>query len=138
MVKKQNIFCWKKITTFLIDQTFCSTQSPHSAIVFKVFLQKSLVYANLLDWSDQWILSKNQVKGHCDLKEMSKKLFLHVVCRAVIFFIAVIIIPSKSENVNSLTHILFQALFTSYQVNQAFVIAVKFMIYFGYFMGHHG
>ena len=47
--------------------------------------------------------------------------------------IVLINILSKSESVYSWNHILFQAFFTSYKVNQTFVIAVKLM---GFFMFH--
>ena len=41
-----------------------------------------------------------------------------------------ITIQSLSESIYSLIHILFQALFTSYLVNQAFVIPVELVVYF--------
>ena len=41
-----------------------------------------------------------------------------------------ITIQSLSESIYSLIHILFQALFTSYLVNEAFVIPVELVVYF--------
>ena len=68
--------------------------------------------------------------------KMSKKVFLHAGFRTIIFNVVFIIIQSFFESIYSLTHILLQALFSSYSVNWAFFIAVKLMVYFACLMGH--
>ena len=59
-----------------------------------------------------------------------KQVLLHASYPTLMFStIAFVVIPSRAERINCLTHVLFLTTITCKKVDQAFIVTIKFVVY---------